>query len=228
MLESELRGARVLVPGSTSNLGAGFDTLGLALNRYVTAAYEPGPGTLAIVRTGTLTGLVAPIERDTLARAFTTRLREYGIEEVGGVLRCASEIPLARGMGSSAAAVVAARMLADAAAGAVSANDADRQAALGWAEAWEGHPDNAAPSLFGGLVGVARDAAGGAHAFPLPLAASCPRARRAPRSRPPCRIRWPRAPSAAPPRWCAASPRRIPSSSASASRTSCTCRIASR
>jgi len=99
--------------------------------------------------------------------------------DAGGVLECASEIPLSRGMGSSAAAVVAALTLADAAVGASpqpgaprSADarpDAARQEALAWAVEWEGHPDNAAPSIFGGLVAVARDAAGRAVAFPLPL-----------------------------------------------------------
>lgn len=185
------------MPGSTSNLGAGFDVFGLALNRYVTARYEPGDGALTVERGGTLASLTAPPEQDTLVRAFVARLAELGVERPGGVIRAESEIPLARGLGSSAAAVVAGWLLAGAAAGSqpwtfagddveasasssrgvgaepatdTRGSDDERQAALAWAEAWEGHPDNVAPSIFGGLVAVARDATGRVRAFPLPLA----------------------------------------------------------
>jgi homoserine kinase len=176
---SQLRAARVRVPGSTSNLGAGFDSVGLALNRYFRASFEPGDGELRVVRGGTLAGLTVADDEDTFVRAFRTRLQKHGKETPGGLLQCESEIPLARGMGSSAAAVVAGLALADAAANAADwlSEDAHtgagaRQGALAWAEAWEGHPDNAAPSLFGGLIAVARDEVGRAHAFELPLAES--------------------------------------------------------
>ena len=51
---SELRPARVRVPASTSNLGSGFDCIGLAVSRYLDAAYEPGDAPLRIERAGTL------------------------------------------------------------------------------------------------------------------------------------------------------------------------------
>jgi homoserine kinase len=53
----DIQAARVRVPCSTSNLGSGFDTLGLALNKYLTAEFEPGDGALEVVRTGTLEAL---------------------------------------------------------------------------------------------------------------------------------------------------------------------------
>jgi homoserine kinase len=164
MSGSVLRGARVRVPGSTSNLGAGFDCIGLALDRHLDAWWTPGPAPMRVERGGTLTGLPADCD-DLLSRAFLNGLGGRGIEPPGGVLGATSAIPLARGLGSSAAAVVAGLALA----AAVVDRTLDRDAALAAAVAIEGHPDNAAPALFGGLVGVARDAAGAPVAFALPL-----------------------------------------------------------
>ena len=52
MHNTSLRRARVRVPCSTSNLGAGFDCLGLAFARYIVAKYEPGPVPLRVERAG--------------------------------------------------------------------------------------------------------------------------------------------------------------------------------
>jgi homoserine kinase len=164
MSGSVLRGARVRVPGSTSNLGAGFDCIGLALDRHLDAWWTPGPGPMRVERDGTLTGLPAD-GADLLSQAFLDGLAEHGVAPPGGVLCATSAIPLARGLGSSAAAVVAGLALA----AAVVDQALDRDAALAAAVAIEGHPDNAAPALLGGLVGVARDSTGAATAFPLPL-----------------------------------------------------------
>ncbi|HEX7051058.1 MAG TPA: homoserine kinase [Longimicrobiales bacterium] len=162
-----LRPARVRVPGSTSNLGAGFDCLGLALNRYLTATYEPAPTTaLEVRRYGTLAALDLGPDEDILVRAFRARIRgERGIEP-GGVLRVESQIPIGRGLGSSAAALIAGLGLASAA---LRAGRFDRAATLWEVDAEEGHPDNGAPSLFGGLVGVTRGGTGRPRAFRLPL-----------------------------------------------------------
>lgn len=171
--------ARVRVPASTSNLGAGFDSVGLALDRYVTATYDPGPGPLRLERDDAVAaidgGLAAvrrpshpadaPLDADLLTRAFRKGLGCRGVAEFGGVLGVHSDIPVARGLGSSGAAVVAGFALAAAAAG----DELDRSTMLDQAVQWEGHPDNAAPALFGGLVAAARDGQGRSHAFPLPL-----------------------------------------------------------
>jgi homoserine kinase len=183
---SELRPARVRVPASTSNLGSGFDCLGLAIARYLEAAYEPGDAPLRLELGGTLTALRATAEDDILARAFRARAAAHGVPGVGGVLRATSDIPLSRGLGSSAAAVVAGLALADAAAGKLkrAANPdapghspapahalapAQQDDWLAAATDLEGHPDNAAPAILGGLVAVARDTAGRPRAVPLPL-----------------------------------------------------------
>jgi homoserine kinase len=156
----------VRVPCSTSNLGAGFDTLGLAFERFLDAEYLPEPGPLHIVRTGTLADLRVSLDDDCLVRALRAGLRTRGISDVSGLLRVHSEIPVARGLGSSAAATVAGLSL-----GTLMLGEAlDRGALLALATDLEGHPDNAAPALYGGLIAVARDEAGVPHAFLLPLA----------------------------------------------------------
>src|SRR5690606_21586356 len=113
------RPARVRVPASTSNLGAGFDCLGLALDRYLTAEYEPAGGALQLERGGTLTALRCGVDDDLLVRAFRARLARFGKGCPGGVIRVESEIPVSRGLGSSGAAVVAGIALADAVLGRV-------------------------------------------------------------------------------------------------------------
>lgn len=162
---ANLRPVGIRVPASTSNLGSGFDTVGLALDRYLTAAYEPGAEPLRVERMGTLAGLSTSLEDDVLATTFAAALADAGIHEPTGVLRADSAIPIGMGLGSSAAAVVAGLGLAAAALG----HGLDREAIFRQAEAREGHPDNAAPSLLGGLVAIGRDGDGHPHPFRLPI-----------------------------------------------------------
>ena len=164
-MSARLRPARVRVPCSTSNLGAGFDCIGLALDRYLEVRFEPGPGAIRVERAGTLASLDVDAGDDGVVRALLAALAARSIPGSGGFLRMTSAIPVARGLGSSAAAAVAGLALAAAAAGA----GLDRAAALAAATEWESHPDNAAPALLGGLVGIARDAGGAPRAFRLPL-----------------------------------------------------------
>lgn len=166
----KLQSARVRIPCSTSNLGAGFDCIGLALDRYLEARYEPGPDPLRVERRGTVASLDVPADRDLLVGAFLRALRSGAdVSEPRGWIVMDSEIPVARGLGSSAAGVVAGLALAEAALG----RDATPEARSRWlrdADALEGHPDNAAPVIFGGLVAVARDASGRPVPISLPLA----------------------------------------------------------
>ena len=148
-MTTALRTAGVRVPCSTSNLGAGFDCLGLAFNRYLDAAFVPGADTLDVERGGTLSTLVAD-EQDLFVTAFRAQLAKSGVTEPAGTLRVTSQIPIGRGLGSSGSAVVAGVALAMAARN----ETLDRHAALTAALRVEGHPDNAAPALFGGLVAV--------------------------------------------------------------------------
>lgn len=142
-----LRAATVRVPGSTSNLGGGFDTVGLALDRYLVARFEPGDGaSLEVVREGTLRRLEDFPGPDLVAETFQSRLSTDGVRATGRLV-LSSDIPVIRGFGSSAAALVAGSGLADA----VRGRPIDRDASFRVAYAQEGHGDNAAPSVFGGL-----------------------------------------------------------------------------
>lgn len=141
--------AQVRAPCSTSNLGSGFDTLGLALDRYLRATFEPGGTGIHLRRTGTLEVLDEEPERDLLASTFQRFVTDAGVAP-NGVLQIHSEIPLKRGLGSSAAALVAGHDLALAALGRAS----DPVAAFRYASEREGHGDNAAPCALGGLRAV--------------------------------------------------------------------------
>ena len=133
---------RVMVPCSTSNLGAGFDCVGLALNRHLDAWFEPGDE-MSVMHRGTLTD----VEGEDIC---ATILLEHGLR---GALVLDSNIPVGKGLGSSAAATVAALAIISAHNG----EEFDYDAVLQSATALEGHPDNAAPSILGGLVAVVGD-----------------------------------------------------------------------
>ena len=106
-MSDQLRSALVRVPCSTSNLGSGYDTIGLALNRYLEVGFTPDDrGTLVIEREGTLTALTDHGGPDLVATTFETVLAEAGLLP-SGVLRLRSDIPIARGLGSSSAALLA-------------------------------------------------------------------------------------------------------------------------
>jgi homoserine kinase len=155
----------VRVPCSTSNLGAGFDCLGLAFRRYLDAGYIPGRNPLRIQRAGTLAGLEVEDGDDVLVRAFRSELARQGHEGSTGTVVMRSTIPVGRGLGSSGAAAVAGVALARAASG----KPLDRADALTAAVRLEGHPDNAAPALFGGLVAAVYATHGVPRALRLPL-----------------------------------------------------------
>ncbi|MSR20536.1 MAG: homoserine kinase [Gemmatimonadetes bacterium] len=148
--------ARVRVPCSTSNMGSGYDAIGLALERYLEVSFDPNDGgELAVQREGSLASLPPNEGHDLVATTFVGELRREGVEPTG-VLRLTSSIPVARGLGSSAAAVLAGFDLARAALGLPRAD----QDAFDLALRHEGHGDNAAPCLYGGLRAVARTADG--------------------------------------------------------------------
>ena len=164
----ELAAARVRVPCSTSNIVSGYDTIGLALNRFLDASFEPADGGgLTVERTGTLEFLADETEPDLVATIFARQLAREGIEP-SGTLRLRSTIPIARGLGASATAVLAGFDLARA----VRGKPQDEQATFEAALRFEGHGDNVAPCLFGGLRAVAVAIAPGVFDTPMMAAMS--------------------------------------------------------
>ena len=133
---------KIIVPGTTSNLGPGFDSCGLALNLYLTL--EVGDEVEKWVIHHTL-GLSIPkdetnlIIQTALALAPTIHPRELWMN---------SEIPATRGLGSSSAAIIAGIELANQLAE-LKLNDKEK---VTIASNLEGHPDNAAPAILGDFV----------------------------------------------------------------------------
>ena len=145
------RTVTVRVPATTANLGPGFDTLGLALSIYdeltVTALPEQG---LEVTVEGVGADEVPRDASNLIVSSIAYVYEQYGQPLPGLRLHAVNGIPHGRGLGSSGAAVVAgivaARELLD---GVVEITHGDL---LRIATEIEGHPDNVAPSLFGGLT----------------------------------------------------------------------------
>ncbi len=139
----------VRVPGTTANCGPGFDTVGIACTIYndLTLTLSDNEGfTLAV--TGEGAGSIPANERNIAYQAVNAVLKKVGCDSPGISIRMHNNIPLARGLGSSAAAIVAALVAANAATG----SKLDREELLAMATAMEGHPDNVAPAIYGGIT----------------------------------------------------------------------------
>lgn len=145
------RSVTVRVPATTANLGPGFDTLGLALSVYdeltVTARAAPGV-TVEVIGIGA--GEVPTDESNLVVTAIAATFAAYGQELPGLDLVARNTIPHGRGLGSSGAAIVSGIMAAKGLLDGIV--DIDSNALLALATTLEGHPDNVAPALFGGLT----------------------------------------------------------------------------
>lgn len=154
---------RIRVPGSTANLGPGFDSFGLALGLYdeleVCATSTPG---VSVEVSGEGEGRVPLGARHLVVRAMHQAFELFGDAPAGIRLRCTNTVPHSRGLGSSAAAAVSGVVAAAVLAG--REPDVEREALLQLSAGIEGHADNAAASLLGGFV-VAWETSGAARRF---------------------------------------------------------------
>ncbi|MEB1809018.1 MAG: homoserine kinase [Bacillaceae bacterium] len=137
----------ITVPASSANLGPGFDSIGIAVNRYLTLTVQPSEKWRFHSKSPELKGV--PEGKENLIY----EVAEHIAHELGGDLypcdvEMVSNIPLARGLGSSAAAIVAGIELANQLLKANLTTDEK----VRFASLWEGHPDNVAPSIYGGLI----------------------------------------------------------------------------
>ncbi len=154
---------QVRVPATSANLGPGFDACGLALTLADTVVARVSGGGLDVEVSGEGADSVPTTERHLVVRAMRTAFDVLGGQPRGLAVRCANHIPHGRGLGSSAAAIVAGILAARELV--VGGHDhLDDLAVLRLAAATEGHPDNVAACLLGGYT-VAWTGADGVHAL---------------------------------------------------------------
>ena len=160
--------ARVRVPASSSNLGSGFDCVGVAIDRWLTASVTVGKSGngFTIQRRGKLSAVKVRADQDLFTRGFRAASATGGVTPTGVTIDASSDIPVGCGLGSSAAAIVAGALLAD------TAYDLrlSRREILEIATTIEGHPDNVGPAVYGGAVLSVHTPAGGLIASPLRVA----------------------------------------------------------
>jgi len=167
----EPRQVRVSVPATSANLGPGYDTLGLALDLrddVTVGTVEPGAAagpTISIDVSGEGADDVPRDHTHLIARTVHHVFDRIGFPQPCLSIATVNAIPHGRGLGSSAAAIVAgvaaALALADPSA------PLDRDRVLQIAAELEGHPDNVAPCVFGGLTVAWTEPGGSAHAVVL-------------------------------------------------------------
>ncbi|MBR2894527.1 MAG: homoserine kinase [Oscillospiraceae bacterium] len=133
----------VRVPATTANLAAGFDSMGCALGLYNTLSFSP-----AEMLSFTGCDTVYQNEENLAYRAYCRVLQVLGLKRENVAIDIDAKIPVSRGLGSSAALLVAGAVAANALHG----SQLDKRELLSLCTELEGHPDNVAPALFGGLT----------------------------------------------------------------------------
>ena len=151
----------VRIPATSANLGPGFDTLGIALNYYDEYEAETTDSGLQIIIEGEGVGDIPTDETNLVFKALSLVFERMGEKVPGLKLTTRNHIPHGRGMGSSGAAVAGGIMLA---AGLLGKQHVfTEQQLLDFATVLEGHPDNVAPALFGGMTIAWTDSEGPHH-----------------------------------------------------------------
>ncbi|MGO8960318.1 MAG: homoserine kinase [Streptosporangiaceae bacterium] len=143
----------VRVPATSANLGPGFDSCGLALSLHDTVQAQVLPAGLEVQVSGVGAGELDRGERHLVVRAMRAAFAAIGARPPGLSVSCRNEVPQGYGLGSSAAAIVAGLVAARALAADVGeAGTLPDQALFELASELEGHPDNVAACLYGGLT----------------------------------------------------------------------------
>ena len=134
---------KITVPATSANLGIGYDTLGMAVSLYSHFTFERADEL-------SITGCPEEFQNeDNLVYvSLVNALAEWGEEPFGVAIDIQTEVPVARGLGSSSTCVVAGIM----AAAALTGHTVTREELVAMATAVEGHPDNVAPAILGAAV----------------------------------------------------------------------------
>ena len=139
---------KIIVPATTANIGLGFDSIGIAVDLYLTLTVVEPSNEWKFEHPF---GEAVPTNQENLiietALAVCSTLQPHH-------LMCESDIPMTRGLGSSSSAIVAGIELANQ----LGNLNLTPQQKVEWATKLEGHPDNVAPAILGGLVVATYDA----------------------------------------------------------------------
>lgn len=137
---------KLRIPASSANMGAGFDTLGVALGLYNRITIEEIPEGLEVINKNTQS-FIPKDTNNLIYRAMLELFNHVGYEPKGYRIAQNSQIPMTRGLGSSSACIVGGMLAANVISG--------RQLSYGeiihLAAKMEGHPDNVGPAMYGGF-----------------------------------------------------------------------------
>lgn len=145
----------VRVPASTANIGSGFDCFGIALSLYNKIRVSETENGL-IIKNYNSNEYIPTDDKNLIYRSVIRVFEEVGYEKRGLIISQKSEIPMTRGLGSSSACVIGGLLAGNA----ISGRKLDTQRIFELASELEGHPDNAAPALFGGFCISCKDSEG--------------------------------------------------------------------
>ncbi|GGO05824.1 homoserine kinase [Saccharibacillus kuerlensis] len=152
MVNENVGSVRVRVPASTANLGPGFDTLGMSLSLYLWLEMRQAEQTVVHFAGEGFQGI--PADKENLIYKVAQLVFDAaGVQVPELEIGMRSDIPLTRGLGSSASAIIAGMVAANALIGYPLSNDRLFDLATGL----ERHPDNVGASLFGGIIAAAWD-----------------------------------------------------------------------
>lgn len=144
--------ASVRIPATSANLGPGFDTFGMALSLFNTVEAELSDGNLRIEVTGDGAHLVPRTKENTVYQAMRAVFDKAGETQLLTTrqvrIHIHNDVPVTRGLGSSATAIVGGLWAANH----LLHNPLSEQDLLEMAVTMEGHPDNIAPAVYGGVV----------------------------------------------------------------------------
>lgn len=139
---------KVLVPATVANLGPGFDALGIAVALHLEIHIEPRRDSIEVMVEGEGAEWLPTDETNPIITAMNTFFDHVGRRPPGYALRVKNPIPVAAGLGSSAAAAVGGLV----AARSITGRSVPQAEMVQLATEIEGHPDNVMPALLGGLV----------------------------------------------------------------------------